>query len=325
MKRYLCLFLAILMLICCLVGCGDQTADPTQTTEGEKGLPVLEKQILNVLMIGSSYSYYYCDELAAIAYADGLVMEVGNLYISGGTIQQHYEQFAQNKPIYEFVVHGKSGKQVVKPATMQQALQGRPWELITIQESYDPGYNTFYPNADVDSAEYAKKTVEVLKEKFPEVELAWHQVWSKEVGFKGALVPLDADIETCGMDERRQVRTAEKQQQDYEVIRDCALAICEENNLPRIPSGDAWQLARAHEAIGDTLCKEDKTHESEEGGGQYLNACVWYEVLTKNSCVGNTWRPAYALSEEKIAVLQECAHKAVAAVYGEDYAKPVSR
>ena len=106
------------------------------------------------------------------------------------------------------------------------------------------------------------------------------------------------------------------------MIRDCALALCKEYKLPRIPSGDAWQLARNHEKIGDNLCREDKTHENE--AGQYLNGCVWYEVLSKNSCVGNTFRPE-GLSEETIAILQECAHKAVAGVYGEDYAKPVKR
>ncbi len=326
MKRYLCLLLALLMFASvCLTGCQNDTPEnTTETTEATESLPVLQKQILNVLMIGSSYSYYYCDELASIARADGLIMEVGNLYISGGTIQQHYEQLTQNKGIYEFVVHGKNGKSSIKPATMQEALYGRAWDLITIQESYDPGYNTVYPNANVKSEEYAQKTVEALKEKFPDVELAWHQVWSKAVGFKGALVDPNADIENCGMDERRQVRTAEKQQADYEVIRDCALTICQQNNLPRIPSGDAWQIARNDPRIGDTLCRDDFNHDGEEGG-QYLNACVWYEVLTKNSCVGNTWRPSYDLPEEKLLALQECAHKAVAAVYGEDYAKPVER
>jgi hypothetical protein len=39
---------------------------------------------------------------------------------------------------------------------------------------------------------------------------------------------------------------------------------------------------------------------------------VWYEVLTGNSCIGNTWRPNYELSEERIAALQQAAHEAVA-------------
>ena len=58
--------------------------------------------------------------------------------------------------------------------------------------------------------------------------------------------------------------------------------------------------------------KGDYGHDGDIGGGQYLNACVWYEILTGNSCVGNTFRPSYELSEEKIAVLQAAAHQAVA-------------
>ena len=65
----------------------------------------------------------------------------------------------------------------------------------------------------------------------------------------------------------------------------------------------------------------DYYHDGDIGGGQYLNACVWYEVLMGKSCVGNTWRPPYELSEEKIAILQAAAHEAVAAVYGADHAK----
>jgi hypothetical protein len=58
------------------------------------------------------------------------------------------------------------------------------------------------------------------------------------------------------------------------------------------------------------------------GGGQYLNACIWFEVLSGKSCIGNTWRPSdYRLSEEKIAGLQLAAHQAVAEMYGADYAK----
>ena len=61
----------------------------------------------------------------------------------------------------------------------------------------------------------------------------------------------------------------------------------------------------------------DGYHDGDIGGGQYLNACVWFETLTGKSCVGNAYRPAdYDLSEEKIAVLQQSAHEAVTTVYG---------
>ena len=96
-----------------------------------------------------------------------------------------------------------------------------------------------------------------------------------------------------------------------------------------MPSGDAWEIARKSEIVGTTLCQRlainngegDYYHDGDIGGGQYLNACVWYEVLMGESCIGNTWRPPYELSEEKIAILQAAAHEAVAAVYGPGYAK----
>ena len=105
--------------------------------------------------------------------------------------------------------------------------------------------------------------------------------------------------------------------------------MAEENGVKLVPSGDAWEIARKSEIVGTTLCQRlainngegDYYHDGDIGGGQYLNACVWYEVLFGESCIGNTWRPTYELSEEKIAVLQAAAHEAVAAVYGADHAK----
>ena len=55
----------------------------------------------------------------------------------------------------------------------------------------------------------------------------------------------------------------------------------------------------------------DTSHDGDIGGGQYLNACVWFETLTGQSCVGNAFRPDYELSEEMITMLQNAAHIAV--------------
>ncbi len=62
------------------------------------------------------------------------------------------------------------------------------------------------------------------------------------------------------------------------------------------------------------------------GCGESLNACVWYEVITGDSCIGNTYRPVYMYEGEEIPLdsnityekLQEAAHKAVAQMRAED-------
>jgi len=79
-------------------------------------------------------------------------------------------------------------------------------------------------------------------------------------------------------------------------------------------------LARANPILGDNLTK-DLYHDGETGGGQYLNACVWFEVLTKKSCLDNSFRPSYELSEEKVAALKQAAHEAVAIKYGASHVK----
>ena len=115
----------------------------------------------------------------------------------------------------------------------------------------------------------------------------------------------------------------------HELIKASSQSVCAENGANFVPVSDAWQLARADASIGQTLCIKNSTgstdyiHDGQWGGGQYLNACIWFEVLLKKSCVGTSFRPTYGMSdkEARIALLQQYAHQAVAAVYGADYAK----
>ena len=79
----------------------------------------------------------------------------------------------------------------------------------------------------------------------------------------------------------------------------------------------------------------DGYHDGDIGGGQLLNACVWFEIITGKSVVGNSYIPeyatsstladsllnqvnvvktdtGYALTPEFVAQIQAAAHKAVA-------------
>lgn len=278
-------------------------------------------KVMKVLMIGSSYCFYFCDELYAIAHADGVEMKIGNLYINGGLIKQHYEQLTANEPIYWYIVNDVNGRNRQMEFKLQDALAAEDWDVVTNQESYHPGYGILNPNDNAESCHYAKLMFDYCKERFPNAKHYWQAVWAKEVGFMGPPTPENRANNYANVEEVYQVRTKEKQTLTYEFIRDNSKQVCEENQVPAIPTGLAWQIAREDLRVGDTLCMADKTHDGEEQGGQYLNACVWYEVLTGNSCIGNTWRPEYALPEAKLLAIQQCAHKAVAEVYGEDYAK----
>jgi len=74
--------------------------------------------------------------------------------------------------------------------------------------------------------------------------------------------------------------------------------------------------------IGDNLCTDstrnnglgDYYHDGNVGGGQYLNACTWFEVLTGESVVGNLFYPNYPMSRDLMKALQSSAHEAVQAL-----------
>lgn len=129
------------------------------------------------------------------------------------------------------------------------------------------------------------------------------------------------------------VPTREAQIAMHSVITDLGDYICTDpNNLitPEVsplPCADAWELARQRNwEIGEGMFGVggnyygDYLHDGDTGGGQYLNGCIYFEVLTGISCVGNTWRPtAYSLSEDMITFLQNVAHDTVVEIYGEEH------
>jgi hypothetical protein len=170
------------------------------------------------------------------------------------------------------------------------------------------------------SYEGVKKTkgelYDYLQARFPEADFYWHQIWSYQLGYDRSGFQMD---------------TTEKQQLIAGRNRDFAIGVCEENGVRRINSGEAWQYYRENYVgtgdLTDTLCarlssnsgKGDDYHDGDWGGGQYLNACVWFEALTGKDCRENTYRPAYTyksqnytLDETLVKALQESAHQAVA-------------
>jgi len=265
-----------------------------------------EKQTINLLMIGNSFCYYFATELYGVANAAGVEMNVTNLYESGCVLEEHWN-WLTNKDEglgkYTYWVSNSMGRW--NPAgitTSYDALKVMDWDVITLQQHFSPEIAADYETAKTSCEPYAKNLYDYLKKEYPQAKLYWQQTWAYQAGH--AEIP-DAAAQT-------------KQQN---VINQVSQEICQENAVDRIPTGDAWVIARANELVGDTLCLEDMYHDGDVGGGQYLNACVWFEVLSGKSCIGNTWRPNYDLSEEKITQLQLAAHQAVAECYGEDYAK----
>ena len=77
-------------------------ADGMQTWNLNKIPAPAEDDVIDVLMIGSSFCYYYVEELYGIAEAAGVKMRVCNVYYSGCKFEWHYTWWKQGKSNYEF-------------------------------------------------------------------------------------------------------------------------------------------------------------------------------------------------------------------------------
>ncbi len=264
-----------------------------------------ESDAINLLMIGNSFCFYFVQELYGISQAAGVNINVTNLYEAGCYVEEHWSWL--NDPVngrdkYEFWITNEMGRfRHGDIRTIHEALAYMDWDIITLQQHFAHGIVDY----DVEFAAcqpYAKNLFDHLKQNHPDSKLYWQETWAYQVGHS------------------KMPSTAEQSARQDRIIK-ASNAIATENGVDLVPSGHAWKIARANSAIGDTLCLSDLYHDGDLGGGQYLNACVWFEVLTGKSCIGNTWRPNYRLSEDKIVELQKAAHEAVASVYGADYAK----
>lgn len=308
LKRCLTLFLA-LICICTLLG-GCSNGDGTSTTTQATGLPanIMQKadptqdDELNVLMIGNSFCYYYVEELYGLLTAAGYKnVNICNVYYSGCTLEQHWSWWKSNEANYDYYTTNETGRNGLQGANLEYCLNQRNWDIISLQEAGAKARKSGVEHLTLTET-YLTDLWGYLKEQFPMSRYFWHQTWSNQIGYDR---------------NSYKVESLDQQESDAAGTRAYSVAVCEKYDLERIPSGDAWQIVR--QGGYDNLCARlsvnngegDYYHDGDIGGAQYLNACVWFEAITGQSCVGNTYRPDYTLDESLITTFQEAAHKAV--------------
>lgn len=270
-----------------------------------------ENQVIDVLMIGNSGCYYFTDELYAVADAAGVQLNIHNIYAAGCTVEKHWTWLQEDKAGYEqfWISNGFGRFKHPDKLKLSAVLPYCDWDVITLQQSGNPKWVDDFTKLEQSCDPYVKNIYDHLKTNHPDAKLYWHETWSWAVGY-----PADKDV--------KKVANVAQQTKQYNNMHTMGQKVCQENGVDVVPVGSAWQIARRNPQVGDTLTKTDLAHDGDIQGGQYLNACVWFETLTGRSCIGNTWRPeTYELSEERIQQLQQIAHQAVAEVYGENYAK----
>ena len=308
----LCLIPALLFGACG----GSTTVEPTETTEDvlknalHKTDPAAD-DTLYILTAAASNSHYFLDELYGVLAAAGVKAKVCNLMRSSTGILDFYKFWKNDEAVFEVIIHDENGKTVMENMTFDNALQLYNWDVFNMQEGTAPHRTMTAQQAADQRAEAHKALVEHVRSKLPLAKLYYQEIWSYDLGFN------KFDY---------QLNTKEHQKTFQQSITDYTNIVCKDFNLDTIPCGQAWMIAREMSPLAEKMCARlsvnngegDYYHDGDIGGGQYLNGCVWFETLTGQSCIGNTFRPKYTqngidyeLSEELITVLQEAAHQAV--------------
>lgn len=190
MKKPLAFILACLMLLgLCACGSGNasDSTEPSGTTVVTEPTvdpnydPVNKDKTLKVLAIGNSFSNDTTFYLEDVARAEGFeTVLVGNLYISGCTLQTHALNAESNVPAYKYWMNYDGDWKTIEGCTLEYALKDQDWDIITMQQgSRWSGVANSYEPSLTKLIEYVNKT-----KTNPNARLAWNMTWAYQSDFE---------------------------------------------------------------------------------------------------------------------------------------------
>jgi len=277
-----------------------------------------EAKTVKLLTIGNSFSANATHYLGDLAKAGGHTLVHQPLVIGGASFQVHAEK-AQK---HEADPKDKAGL-YTSGRGLKENLELQKWDYVTIQQASIKSHDfaTYQP--------YAGWLRDYITKHAPQAKLLVHETWEYRKDDPRFSKPGDL----------------KSQEEMYTGLRAAYDKIAAEFNARIIPTGDAFHLAdtdpswayQTDTSFNPKAAKQpelpNQTHslhvgwrwaKPKNGGkialgmdghhasmaGEYLGACVWYEVLFSESAVGNAFMPK-GLDPTYARFLQETAHRAV--------------
>lgn len=276
-----------------------------------------EAKTVKLLTIGNSFSANATHYLGDLAKAGGHTLIHQPLVIGGASFQVHAEK-AQK---HEADPKDKAGL-YTSGRGLKENLELQKWDYVTIQQASIKSHDfaTYQP--------YAGWLRDYITKHAPQAKLLVHETWEYRKDDPRFSKPGDL----------------KSQEEMYTGLRSAYDKIAAEFNARIIPTGDAFHLAdtdpkwayQTDTTFNPKAAKQpelpNQTHSLHVGwhwkkqkngkttlvmdghhanmAGEYLGACVWYEVLFGESSVGNTFMPK-GMDPTDARYLQETAHRAV--------------
>jgi hypothetical protein len=273
---------------------------------------------VRLLTIGNSFSGNATHFLGDLAKAGGNVLVHQPMSIGGASMEVHWTRIQANEK------NPQDPAGLYGTKSLSAVLKTDDWDFVTIQQASIKSHDveTYRP--------FATQLQQYVKTHAPKAELLLHQTWAYRCD-DPRFGPKAAKGEPASNEAM------------YTSLTAAYATIAKELGVRRLPVGDAFHLADSDPAWGykpdpsfdaakaTAPALPDQTHSLHVGwrwstkdgkqslgmdghhantAGEYLGACVWYEVLFKESAVGNSFAPK-GLSPEDAKYLQDVAHRAV--------------
>jgi len=284
---------------------------------------IAEPKTVRLLTVGNSFSHnatHYLGDIAKAA-GDTLILREDNIGGSSFDIHLKKMEVAAKDPKSKLGTYTE-GRSLKDDLTQKQ------WDFITIQQASIKSHDvaTYRP--------YAQQLADFIRQHAPAATLLMHQTWEYRVDDSrfSQKVPKPGEPKT--------------QDEMYAGLKNAYATIANELKVKLIPVGDAFHIANRDPNWGFVPSPQpfdsknakpgelpDQTHSLNVGwnwkkgpdgkpklsmdghlastAGEYLGACVWYEVLFGKSVEGNAFVPK-GLDAAYAKFLQSTAHRAVA-------------
>lgn len=134
------------------------------------------QESLKVLFISNSFGYNTAEYIHSICEAEDKNMLVGNLYIAGGSLENHVDHLTNNNNVYQYriraCVNGVIEASMDENYTIDKGIDMEDWDYVIFnQSSGDSGiYSTFQP--------YLNNLISHVKRKLPHVKIGLMPTWA---------------------------------------------------------------------------------------------------------------------------------------------------
>lgn len=337
MWKMLCFLFVTILLATMFAGCGN-IANTQTSTQAPTTAPVDDYKpdsTLRILMVGNSFCSYYMEELYELLMEnppEGIeAVEIYRAYYSGCTLTQHYTWWKQGAANYDLTKVTANGREKVADHDMwslEQILAWGEWDYISLQGTVKNGS---YMSAEKREAtrtgivEMAEPLLDRFHELHPHAQLLWHRTWFFEIGRIGSdgyvYTAEDGPAYDAGMQEICDYMTEEfDKDKPYDLIQVNSGAAWTEARLLNetqdlLPYGGLCARLDVNKFGDNSIHSGDGYHDGDIGGGQLLNAYVWYMTITGNADLNaSNYAPVYKyitqdypLSAELIDMLKTAA------------------